>query len=420
MSKNADLLVASLLHEGDVKEYLSLGAMGHLFSHSEWDAESHEWMDGFVRKYGKLPAPSTYCRELGRELPKHEENPAWYHARLFDQHIRVSLQKASAEAQDHILKNPEEALQLIAGCVRELEAQKSLSSLHDFREAWDTVRAELADKLKEGVIVMTGWPTFDDMNGGMRKGDLISLAGRAAVGKSYVLLSLCLHVWKKWGKKPLFVSMEMNAVLVFERLAAMEAEVPYDWLKAGAFPTLHSKSKDRFDSRMKALKDMEMPFWVVDSNMSSTVWDIRSLVERLEPDLVVVDGGYMLKSEDRRLGMYERVAVNVNLLKTEVAPLAPVVASWQFNRGAAKTNLKKGDRPGLEHIGYSDVIGQVSSVVLGMFEEEGTETSMKRRVDILKGRSGESGMFFLNWDFVKMDFSEIDENAIKTVIDVVT
>jgi hypothetical protein len=102
----------------------------------------------------------------------------------------------------------------------------------------------------------------------------------------------------------------------------------------------------------------------------------------------------------------------VELMKQELAALAPVVVSWQFSRDAAKKNKKKGEKAGLEDIGYTDAIGQVSSLVLGLFEEESVETIKQRKIEILKGRNGEIGSFITRWDFNKMDFSEIEDEDV--------
>ena len=86
----------------------------------------------------------------------------------------------------------------------------------------------------------------------------------------------------------------------------------------------------------------------------------------------------------------------------------PVVASWQFNRGAEK-KMEKDKQVGLEDIGYTDEIGQLSSVVLGLMQEESIETIMTREVRILKGRDGEVGTFYTKWDFINMDFGELEK-----------
>jgi hypothetical protein len=74
----------------------------------------------------------------------------------------------------------------------------------------------------------------------------------------------------------------------------------------------------------------------------------------------------------------------------------PVVQSFQFNREASKKNMGE---VGLENIAGSDAIGQLSSVVLGLFEDEGIETALQRKIRVLKGRNGEQGEFSINWRF---------------------
>ena len=82
-------------------------------------------------------------------------------------------------------------------------------------------------------------------------------------------------------------------------------------------------------------------------------------------------------------------------------------ASWQFNRKSLEKDSKKGQKPGVEDIGMSDAIGQISSIVLGLMQEDGVETLTSRRVTVMKGRNGEVGGFNVRWDFQKMDFRQL-------------
>ena len=44
--------------------------------------------------------------------------------------------------------------------------------------------------------------------------------------------------------------------------------------------------------------------------------------------------------------------------------------------------------------------------VMGMFEDESTGAGKRRRIDILKGRDGQTGEFFVNLDWTGMNFHE--------------
>jgi len=83
--------------------------------------------------------------------------------------------------------------------------------------------------------------------------------------------------------------------------------------------------------------------------------------------------------------------------------------SWQFNREATKKAKKGGgDHGDLEDIGYSDAIGQISSIALSLFQEDGIETMKRRKIQVMKGRNGEVGQFSIAWDFVQMSFQQVD------------
>ncbi len=166
-----------------------------------------------------------------------------------------------------------------------------------------------------------------------------------------------------------------------------------------------SAEKTDYKTVLSTLPGMEHPFWVVAGNLKSAVSDVQALALQLKPGAIFLDGAYLLKHPSEK-DRYKRVAENMDMIKMDLAPIAPTICSWQFNREAKK--LKKGEEPSLEHIGYSDAIGTHSSLVLGLFEEESVQTQHRRRVSVLKGRQGEAGKFFIKWDFsMKTDFSEV-------------
>jgi len=153
-------------------------------------------------------------------------------------------------------------------------------------------------------------------------------------------------------------------------------------------------------------------FYVVDGNLAASVEDIYLLASQLGAKLVLIDGAYLLKHKNTRLDRYTRVAENVELMKQASTGLEiATAASWQLNRDAAKNAKKTGQQAGLEDIGYSDAIGQISSVVLALMQEEGIETMMQRRIDVLKGRNGEVGQFSIWWDFMTMNFDQVQEGS---------
>ena len=136
---------------------------------------------------------------------------------------------------------------------------------------------------------------------------------------------------------------------------------------------------------------------------------------QLKCDQVYIDGAYLLKHPNKKLDRYTKVAENVELIKQRTSDLEiPTVASYQFARTAKKQNKSsfKGatavqDEAGLEDIAFSDAIGQISSIVLGLFQEESVETLEKRKIRVMKGRNGEVGSFDIHWDFNSLNFDQV-------------
>jgi len=268
--------------------------------------------------------------------------------------------------------------------------------------------AAVAKGLAEGIKF--GWPTVDKSSAGMQPGDFISFIGRPGEGKTYMLLYLMLHAWRQ-GKVPMFVSMEMNPQLIIQRLAALDTHTSAKQIKLG---NLSSKMKNPMMATLIENKKMP-PMWVLDGGLSATVDDILMHALEKNPDVIFIDGAYLLRVKGTS-NRWERLSDNAERIKRDVCEglKLPVVCSYQFNRDAIKKK-KSFDEVGLENIAGADVIGQVSSLVFGMFDEESVETMERRRINILKGRYGERGSFKVNWIFDVvpfMDFSEIKEESL--------
>lgn len=138
------------------------------------------------------------------------------------------------------------------------------------------------------------------------------------------------------------------------------------------------------------------------------------LAATLNVDAVYIDGAYLLQSStNKRLSPFERVSTVAHIIKKSTTELdIPSVCSWQFNRDAVGKKKGKGagvEVAGLENIGMSDAIGQLSSIVISMMQEESVETMESRLLTLLKGRDGETGQWRINWDFINMNFDERDE-----------
>lgn len=225
-------------------------------------------------------------------------------------------------------------------------------------------------------------------------------------GKSYILIK-CANNAHAMGLKPLFVSMEMNLVQVARRAIALKFGIPADRIRKGL---LDYYARQMLETGVMSLEESSTPFYVMQGGIGFTVEDVIIRVQETRPDALYVDGAYLLAPGGVNEGRWERVTSTAEMLKTLATTLnIPVFETYQFNR--------KG--PGsLGNIGWSDAIGQLASIVIGI-SEEGTEeandamegtysTSSYKLLDLLKGREGEKGTIRLQYDMRRMKIEQTE------------
>lgn len=410
---------SAVLAENRVHEYLRMGIGAHLFI-NDGERAIYEFVDKHVRSHGALPKPETVESHIGVKL-KSQKEPASYYLeglllRFQETQVETTLAEVSKVLQDGGEKAAPTALKLFGEAANASSMAYYAANLVDMRvAAADALAAYNAKKTGQTVegIVTTGWGRLDTISGGYRAGDLISIAARPGVGKSWCLLWQALKAWSE-GKTVLFVSMEMNIELVRERVAALISALPYQKLKEG---TLSPEQEAVLAQVANVAKGMNSGFYVVDGNLSANVQDIEALTRQFRPDAIYIDGGYLLRHPTER-DRYKRVAENVDLIKQRLAIHAPTVVTWQLKRNDRK-EPKEPDEYDLEDIAYADAIGQASSLVLAVFDPiegvnyEYDDTDATRLIRILKGRSGEIGDFSIYWRFKKTtDFDEVPPASI--------
>lgn len=410
----AKRFMTAAARSGQLEKYMGLGPLDHLFKNVERDqfAQFHD----HVRKHATLPSEETLKGWWG-DLPTTPEPPSFYLEHLTNRHMQNALTKHVSEANELVQSGQpvDAALQLVSSLQPEIFRRHG-AKMVTIKQAYELAGTNYFQQLKMGddYGIKIGYPVVDSY-GGLVPGDVLSWVGRPAAGKSFLTLRAA-HAAYKQGRRAGFLSMEMNNLISAQRLVALDAQIPLNGLKLQKGSGLSTPQLQKLNKAGQAAGD---DLHLIDGNLSASVEDIFNMVRLLQLDMLVIDGAYMLKHPNPRLGRFERVAENCELIKKEIAGVlgVPVICSWQFSREAAKKlKSKKGDQVDLEDIGYSDAIGQISSIALGLLEEETVETMNRKRVTIMKGRNGETGSFDIHWQFNPvMNFDHAPEAALETM-----
>jgi len=405
-------LISSFINTNEFSLYVRLRLSEALFR--EGELELFHMVNNHALKFGKFPSPNTIEQYgLADDLLPTDEPPMFYLQEAERRYLRSSMKSMMMSINELLMdEEDDKAYHEIISRVGEMTIEQNKNMLFDYRESWGMVKDAytMAHGGNDAYALSFGWPRLDRMTGGLGDGDLCTIVGRPAAGKTFKMLYLARNSWKK-GRRPLLVSLEMNAKLIMQRLGAMDAHVNLTNLMKGQLSTA---SLTKLKAKMESAKKNTSPFWVVDGNMTQTPEDVIMLAKQLGATDVYIDAAYLLKNKDKRMNKWDRMSENAETVKKGLAQGCglPVVASYQFSKDSKKKAKDKGVKEdmGMEDIYGSDAIAQLSSVILGLTEPESVSTQMERLIKILKGRSGETGQFRINWDFNKMDFSQILES----------
>ena len=400
-----------LCEEQDVLAWYKAKLNNKLFKGSE--SPAFEWIANHVAEHHVLPQFDTFVGNFPevKEVVCPEPT-SYYVSQIEHRYFYETIDKANIESQG-ILKSDQtasvKAMTVMQQAINEIKEQQYRAKILDLPKEGPDLLAlayQQATNVDDEDIAEFGWKHMDDQ-GPVMPGDIVSFVGRPAMGKTWQMLYSAMHNWKK-NRPVLFVSMEMAPIHIAQRVASMYGHTNFGQLKTGTYSNIGKNNTfAKFKKGLIALGQEKGKFYVVDGNLAASAEDVFALADQLKCTTVYVDGAYLLRHKNGKLDRFLRAAENVELMKRYSSELeAKTFASWQFNREASKKAKKSGEVAGLEDIGYTDAIGQISSIVLGLFQDENIETMKARQIRVLKGRNGETGQFSINWDFNIMDFDE--------------
>ena len=157
--------------------------------------------------------------------------------------------------------------------------------------------------------------------------------------------------------------------------------------------------KEYFEFLDEELPTLE-PIWI---ETATGVIALEQRVRELNPDLILVDGVYLMDDDQNAKDDWLRVAhITRDLKKLAKRLHKPIVINSQLDE-----NTGKKVSPKLGDIKYTQAIGQDSDVVIFLYRDEAMLNDREMCAKVGKNREGENGTVTLNWDFTCMNFSDI-------------
>lgn len=363
----------------------------------------YDFMSTHYRRYGEIPAIATVEEQCDITIPEAPEAPDYYVARVHDRRMYSVVRSKFEDLKGCLRSYDMEAARDVIDDLR--SSTQIIHTASDIRNIKEAMRGALRiydeAHLNPGMSgVPVGWPRYDRATGGLQPGDLVTYVARPGMGKTYLLLRQALSAWRA-GYSVLVVTMEMTIEQCARRCIALETGINPTYIRRGELSTqARNRIGDYVDNISRSGR-----FRIFAGGLKSKVSDVEMLVSEYKPDVLFIDGVYLMQPDTKRqMSKLEKVPEVFDALKKmTISQNIPVVVTTQFSRAAGK----KGKEGSLETIAYTDAISTHSSLVVSINDADPPHDKDVKVLAFMKGREGESGLFRINYRFTPMDFTEV-------------
>ena len=235
--------------------------------------------------------------------------------------------------------------------------------------------------------IPTGFEKIDEATAGLQGGQLITVIAPPKTGKSQIALQMAINV-HKLGKTPMFQSFEMNNHEQQQRHDAMRAHISHGRLRRGK---LLPQESDRYIDMLNQM-ETEHSFHLVDAVNGITVSALSAKIEQCKPDIVFVDGVYLMMDEITGEMNTPQAITNITRALKRLAQRInlPIVITtqtllWKMRAGKVTA----------DSIGYSSSFFQDSDVILGLEPVE--EDEEIRLLKIVQSRNCPPSETAITW-----------------------
>lgn len=370
--------------------------------------KAYEFILDFYKKHSSLPTDDVVMVETGVILVAAPDPITYLIDALYDRKLHKTLHNGISEVVEHLeKKRPDKGRETVENLLRTIRLLDTRAALVESLPGLGNKVIDYYEKIKRGERgIQTPWPTINESTMGFWPEDLALFVARMGIGKTWSALQIAGCAWEQ-GKKVLVATTEMTKERMAMRYFAVKLRLPYREFRQGKLDIF---SEQKFYNGVNAM--MNSPnFNIVGGDFDFAMETFAGIVMDEKPDLVVVDGAYLLKVPG--LTRTEKAAnVFDELKRLAKRSKAAVVTTMQFNR-EVKVNQAKTVQA--DSIAMTDVAGWNADLIFGLIQTEDMKKNKRMAFKPLKVREGEAEEIECNWDFETMNFSEIPKAALPSL-----
>jgi replicative DNA helicase len=241
----------------------------------------------------------------------------------------------------------------------------------------------------EGMLgIPYPWAPLNEETQGMQGGQFIVLYGRPKSMKSWIGIYMACHAYLYSRRRVLFYTREMPPIQIASRAASIITGVDYGKFKSGKLqPEMKAKVftvlKELLDDEtMTGANGVHQPAFAITSDRGAQhgggIGWLMAKIKDFKPDLVVVDGMYLMKddrSNQRTIDWKAIAHISQDLKLLAQQFEVPLIGITQANRNAQHA---KGED--LTELAFSDSLGQDADAVFRVSKVDTMDEQTKTKV----------------------------------------
>jgi replicative DNA helicase len=311
-----------------------------------------------------------------------------YHARIIAQkHIQRELIRVSTTTIKDAYEDTTDVFTLLD------EAEKGLFSItqNNLSRSYESMGTlssrvlkqieELSEKPDGLTGVPSGFTDLDRLTSGWQPSDLVIIAARPGMGKTSLVLAVCLNAARDFNKGVALFSLEMASTQLVQRLISMESEIAGSKMRNGKLEDYEWQQLQTTVERLNAV-----PIFI-DDTPAINIFELRAKCRRLKQQhdiqLIIIDYlQLMTGGSDGKNGNREQEIASISRALKSLAKeiRVPVIALSQLSRAVEMRGGSK--RPQLSDLRESGSIEQDADMVAFIYRPE--------YYQILQDESGQS------------------------------
>lgn len=405
MSSSELHLISKVIQEKDISVPVRLGVKPDHMT-GEW-ADIWRWILEFHRDHGAVPTERVLVQEYGAIslYDSSDETFSRLSEEIFDAYRKRCVLDALQPAIESL--NADDVTAAVAALSSGLQkAAVETARLRDVDiiQNWEN-RLVRYDEMRNTPNALRGIPTgfhgLDKITHGLRPQQFVVFAGEPKRGKSLFALILAnsAHVH---GKRPLFVSFEMSIEEQEARYDSLISRVPYTRILSG---DLDTKDMVKIRRALSLRKNMQPFVFSEDTSSLTTISALSSKVREYSPDVLFVDGVYLMDDEEGEPKGSPQALTNITRGLKRMAQRfdIPIVATTQVL--SWKLQNRKTRAVTADAIGYTSSFAQDADLILGV--ERNPDLDDQAIIRVVLARTAPTGEVHVKWDWNTMEFEEV-------------